>query len=127
TSLGETSRSSRSRFRRSPKFPVAMDRTLSCGASATKARPARSSEARWLTAARTLAEGVGSPRRHYRRGREACQTIDRSVVESKRQGAGRVMAIWQRLYYECVAPVFAGSLYLRRFAGVGSSRVTRQA
>src|SRR5258708_32321353 len=26
TSLGETSRSSRSRFRRSPKFPVAMDR-----------------------------------------------------------------------------------------------------
>ncbi len=29
------------------------------------------------------------------------------------------MAIWQRLYYECVAWHFGWSLYLRRFAGVG--------
>jgi len=35
TSLGETSRSSRSRFKRSPKFPLAMDQTLSDEASAT--------------------------------------------------------------------------------------------
>jgi hypothetical protein len=33
--LGETSRSSRSRFRRSPKFPLAMDQTLFDEASAT--------------------------------------------------------------------------------------------
>src|SRR5712664_1082609 len=37
TSLGETSRSSRSRFRRSPKFPVAMDRPC----PAEPARPKR--------------------------------------------------------------------------------------
>src|SRR6266446_5032324 len=37
TSLGETSRSSRSRFRRSPKFPLAMNRTLSGEVSATYA------------------------------------------------------------------------------------------
>src|ERR1700720_3509415 len=38
---------------------------------------------------------------------------------------GEVMATWQRLYYECVALLFAGSLYLRRFAG-GSSRRRRK-
>src|SRR5260370_11344146 len=37
SSLGETSRSSRSRFRRSPKFPVAMDRPC----PAEPARPKR--------------------------------------------------------------------------------------
>jgi hypothetical protein len=37
------------------------------------------------------------------------------------------MAIWQRLSYEYVARVFAGSLYLRRFAGAGSGRLRRQA
>jgi hypothetical protein len=37
------------------------------------------------------------------------------------EGGGELMATWQRQYYECVALLFAGSLYLRRFAG-GSSR-----
>ena len=37
------------------------------------------------------------------------------------------MAEWQRLSYECVARLFAESLYLRRFMGVGSSRIARQA
>src|SRR6266478_8297383 len=50
------------------------------------------------------------------------QTIGPSIAERMRAGTRRVMATWQRLSYECVARVFAGSLYLRRFAGVGPSR-----
>src|SRR5712691_2229073 len=70
-SLGATSRSSRSRFRRSPKFPLAMNRT--CLATRPK-RGRRVVVSRGGARRRTLAEGVGSPRRHYRRRREGCQT-----------------------------------------------------
>jgi diguanylate cyclase (GGDEF)-like protein len=47
---------------------------------------------------------------------DSCRTLRRNHGEAE---PARLMATWQRLYYECVALLFVPSLYLRRFAGVG--------